>query len=707
MGRTKLFLSLGRFRAPGLVACLLGVTVLAGCGRKDGEVDSTGPVFAAWESAEVASATVQAPFSKEAFRAELVRVLSLGSMVARHAGMAEAAVAVPTDSLEAAMDVVMDMEVAFRDLDLPILLLLRWVESEPGSAVQWMARQPQTDRFVLVIENVFFNWTLNDPEKALALAQVHGDRGFRYVAVTSSISALGRIDPEAARLQTGRLAALLQKAPRMDPIALITRRDPDAAWRQIQQDWAGGNKDFRSWQSFFDVLAETDPRRAVALLSELPDEGLANMAAIAAYGSWANKDPWAALEAAGRISDQGRVYAVVMQVIETASKTDPQRGLDMASSIEDPGQRRQAILRAVRSLDAVDPASALAAIAGLTDVISRQAAYEQFLPTMAASDPDGTIAWIQSNLDGQVQARTLVAVLANESTRDPESAARRIDQVPPGQYRTNAIGQVVRVWAEKDPLGAFRWASGLDSESDRNQALSSLAPVMTRKDVDQAMVLASEMPPGQSRDMFEHQVAMQLALEDPETALDWTNRIVTPNTRRQATGNVLYQWAQQDPQSAFLHAMAEADPEARDNYVSRVASAWANQDPEAAVETLAAFSDRGIEPHLFSGALSQWIHSDEARASDWLKSEAPPGVKDQGLAMLVGTRLQHNAPAAVADALQIGSEAQRRQALRQILAWSQHFDPAFGQSLLQDGSRLPAADRADLQREFGDRLGGG
>ena len=298
-------------------------------------------------------------------------------------------------------------------------------------------------------------------------------------------------------------------------------------------------------------------------------------------------------------------------------------------------------------------------------------------------------------------------MLSIEAGRDPAGAARRIDQIPPGQYRANALSQVAQAWAEKDPSGAFTWATSLPSESDRSQAISSLAPILTRKDVDQAMALAAQMVPGQTRDILEHQVAMQLALEDPQAALQWANRITTPATRNQAMGNVLSQWAQRDPETAFFHAISEPDPTARNTNLMRVASAWANQDPEAAVETLAAFSDRGIEPHLFSGALSQWIHSDELRASDWLKNEAPGGVRDQGLAMLVGARLQHDAPAALSDALQIGNPPQRKQALRQILAWSQHFDPVFGQALLGENSSLPADERADLQREFGERLGGG
>jgi hypothetical protein len=174
--------------------------------------------------------------------------------------------------------------------------------------------------------------------------------------------------------------------------------------------------------------------------------------------------------------------------------------------------------------------------------------------------------------------------------------------------------------------------------------------------------------------------------------------------RRQAAGNVLYQWAQSDPEAAFLYAMAESDPSARDNHVSRVASAWANQDPEAAVETLAAFSDRGLPPHLYSGALGQWIHSDEARASDWLVTEAPVEVRDQGLSMLVGVRLQHDAPSAVIDALQISNSPQRHQALRQILAWSQQYDPAFGLALLRRDSALSSEDRVALEREFSSRL---
>ena len=109
---------------PGSVACLLGATLLSGCGHKNAAVESSDSVVSARESPEVTSATEETPFSAEVLRAELARVLSLETIIARHAGMAEVAVAVPTDSMEAAMDVVMGMEIPFRDLDLPILVLV-------------------------------------------------------------------------------------------------------------------------------------------------------------------------------------------------------------------------------------------------------------------------------------------------------------------------------------------------------------------------------------------------------------------------------------------------------------------------------------------------------------------------------------------------------------------------------------------------------
>ncbi len=679
---------------------------MVGCGS-DGK--ETSPVAQRVELEEGSSSgpeSTGSTFSVDSFEASVTEVLGIESMVERYRKIAELAADVPGDSIATAMARLAARDLEFRYLDLPIMILLRWMELDPEAGMFWMTGQEMDERFTVIVHNVFFNWALNDASAAISIAKRQTHEGLRHLALASTLQALDRIDPERARAETERLMGLLADDRRIDPIALLTRSNPDAAWQSLQSDWARGKKSHQNWQSFFSVLAETEPRRAHQLLSELPDENLLTGAGLAVFGSWARTDPWAALAAASEFRDRDRVHTMVMRVIESSSKGDPLRGLVLADSIDDRNMRRQAVSRTIQFLNADLPGPALASIAALRDSQSRQMAYDQFLPRMAEVDPNGAIDWIERNLDGPSGARSLLAVISSQAGKDPQLASAWIDRLPPGQYRSRAFSQLTRTWADRDAGQAYKWASGLPRGGDRDLAMAALAPVLVRQDIEQAIGLVSEMSSGRARDAFEHQIAMQMALEDPESALGWVEQIEGEKMRRQVAGTVLYQWAQSDPEAAFLHAMADSDLSSRDSQVARVASAWANQDPEAAVETLAAFSDRGLPPYLYSGALGQWIHSDEERAADWLMTDAPVGVKDQGLTMLVGVRLQHDAPSAVGDALQISNSPQRRQALRQILAWSQQYDPAFGLGLLRSDSALSSEDRAALEREFSNRLAG-
>lgn len=644
------------------------------------------------------------PYDRLRFLDDVERVLALESQVDRYGQFARVALSVPMADYSDAMDAVMARGIPFRHLDFPIYMLIRWMEVDAEAGADWMAVQPMTESFSIVVENVFFNWGLNHPSRALAIAERTGDAGFRLLAVDSTLRAMERSDSERARAEAQRLEDLLREAPRMDSIALLTRLDPDAAWEKLNQAWTGGEHNHRPWRSFFEVLAERDPQRAASLLLSLPDDSLRMGMGMAVFGLWAKTDPHRALAEAMRFPDLHQSHAVIMEVIESASKADPIQGLALARTVNDPNQRRQAISRAVQFLDPNRPDASLASIGELEEASARQMAYDQFLPRMAAMDPEGTYTWMQANLDGSNLARTMVSVVSAQAQRDPVQAASWADRLPPGQFRSRALQQVARIWADQDPVEAFIWASDLPNGSDRERAVSSLAPALARADVDRAIRLASEMPSGEARAVLEQQVALQLATDDPVAAMVWTQGLAAGDARNRAASGVLYQWARKDPESAFMFAVSEADPRIRNDHLSRVASTWASQDPEAAVKTLAAFSDRALEPYLFNGALSQWINTNEHDASSWLMTKAPGDVRDQGLSMLVQERLQHDAPAALADAMQIRGEDQRRQALRQILAWSQHFDPAFGQALLRDDSALPYADRAALQDEFGGRL---
>ena len=704
MGRTTKSILRNHLLWWGTSIAVAGGLLLVGCGP-DGEETST-----VVETVELDAGSGPEPestasaFSLDSFEASVTEVLGIESMVGRYRRMAELAAEVPDDSIGTAMARLAARDLAFRYLDFPIMVLLRWMELDPEAGMTWVAGQEMDERLTVIVHNVFFNWALNDASAAISIAKRQADEGLRHLALTSTLQALDRIDTEWARTESERLIGLLGDDRRIDPIALLTRSNPQAAWQSLQSDWARGEKNHQNWQSFFAVLAETEPRRAHQLLSELPDENLLTGAGLAVFGTWARTDPWAALAAASQFRDRDRVHSMVMRVIESSSKGDPLQGLVLADSIDDRNIQRQAVSRTIQFLNADSPGPALASIAALRDSQSRQMAYDQFLPRMAEVDPTGAIDWIDRNLDGPSGARSLLAVISSQAGKDPQLASAWIDRLPPGQYRSRAFSQLTRTWADRDAVQAYEWASGLPRGGDRDLALAALAPVLARKDIEQAMGLVSEMPSGRAREAFEHQIAMQMALEDPEAALGWVGQIEGGNMRRQIAGTVLYQWAQSDPEAAFLYAMADSDLSSRDNQVARVASAWANQDPEAAVETLAAFSDRGLPPHLYSGALGQWIHSDEERASDWLVREAPVGVRDQGLVMLVGVRLQHDAPSAVADALQISNSPQRRQALRQILSWSQQYDPAFGLGLLRSDSALSSEDRAALESEFNSRL---
>ncbi len=690
-----------------LGALLFILAGYSGCRPRGGDRNPSGSTEVTVEPRPgTAEDQAAGPYSRATFLSSLEEALALDSQIERYGRFAELALALPAGSYPETMDAMMAQDIAFRHLDLPIYLLIRWMEIDAEAGARWMAVQPMTESFSIVVENVFFNWGLNQPRKALALAERTGDAGFRLLAVDSALRALKRRDPERARAEEQRLEGMLREAPRMDSIALLTRLDPDAAWRQLNQAWTGGEKRHRSWRSFFEVLAESDPRRALSLLSDLPDDSLEIGMGMAVFGVWAKTDPQGALIEAMRYPDPYRSNAVVMEVIESVSEVDPTRGLALAGTIEDPNLRRQAVSRAIQNLDPNQPGVSLASIGQLQDASYRQMAYSQFLPRLAMNDPEGTFAWMQANLDGRSLAQAMVSVASSQAQVDPARAASWIDQLPPGQYRSRTLQQVARIWADQDPMDAFTWAISLPNAGDRARAVGSLAPALARADVNQAMLLAAEMEPGQDRAALENQVAQYLAREDPVAAMEWTLGIPGVESRDRATNLVLYEWARQDPESAFQFAMSETDSRSRNNHLSRVASTWASQDPEAAVETLAAFSDRGLEPYLFNGALSQWINGDQDGASSWLMHEAPAAVRDQGLAMLVEERLQHDAPAAVADAVQIGGEEQRRQALRQILAWSQYFDPAFGRALLQNDSTLSFEDRIALENEFGERLDG-
>lgn len=350
----------------------------------------------------------------------------------------------------------------------------------------------------------------------------------------------------------------------------------------------------------FELLAESDPDRLLALAERLPT-ALARDARRAVLMTLAETDPVAALARADEWLPPGQNHeSTVASIAQIYGRENPEAALSWARALEPPNQA--ALTAVLQGIAQVDFDRAVDAILADADRSEQTVGMPFGLALMFMMSPSG-----DSNFGR----------LANRLAGSDVPIAR------------NMLANVLSRWANSDFDTALGWATA-NAERLDTSAFQSLAQQVARESPDLAIETLGRVPASQQQGWIEG-VARGLAQTDIDRALNFLERYRGQPAFDNAVTTVVMLAAMADPVRASRLVETLTDSPRAMSAASMVASQWAAQDPQAAIAWAQTLDDEQARGNSLQTIAGTWAQSDADAARSWLLRMPSGATRDSAI----------------------------------------------------------------------------
>ena len=304
-------------------------------------------------------------------------------------------------------------------------LVRMWAKADVHAAVDWARAQPSARQRSDLVAQAAEVLASVSPLEALQIAADLEPHKRRQVS-NKAFQAWGREDPP------GALAALNDLAPEQS-IGSI-RRGLVAAWSGVDPEGAFGwavsqprSQDYE-WliETPLQILAQTSPRRAMALVDELDVDTRRNITG-GILEVWSQADP----QAAAAWIDAGSLFepVAVKAVVVNYARLDAEAAFDWVTTLPSDVQR-STIPDLMQSVvdDSVPIARRL--LERIDDRTARRNAAGPLVARWVASDPEAAVQWIADEEDSRTRSRLYSTAFQNWSRFDREGAVAAAQDLP-------------------------------------------------------------------------------------------------------------------------------------------------------------------------------------------------------------------------------------------------------------------------------------
>ena len=356
-------------------------------------------------------------------------------------------------------------------------LVHMWAKADAQAAVDWTLAQPPSRQRSALVAYAAEALSSASPLEALRIAADLAPHLRRRVS-NKAFLAWGREDP------AGALAALEDLAPEQS-IGSI-RRGLLAAWSGVDPEAAFGwavsqprSQDYE-WllETPLQILAQTSPRRAMALVDELDNDTRRNITG-GILQVWSEADPQAAAAwiDAGSLFDRDAVKAVVVNY----AMLDAEAAFDWVTTLPSDVQRSTIpdLMRTVVD-DSVPIARRL--LERIDDPTVRRKATEPLVARWVQSDPEVAVQWVADEKDSRTRSRLYSAAFQNWSRFDREGAIAAAQNLPVSSRNDATMAMMTQAMFAKDTEFVERLFGDLQGRQVRRNAARMIVRYL--QDVD-------------------------------------------------------------------------------------------------------------------------------------------------------------------------------------------------------------------------------
>lgn len=442
------------------------------------------------------------------------------------------------------------------DAELRGILLQRWVDLDPSSALAHVMKERDSDTRAGGIAWMIARWGENSLPEALVWMESLKPGPEHNAAAAALAPILARSDRAAA----------------VELIASLPQGEAHVPVSQVFRDWAideagaafdattnlVGTARFAALDAVLHIVAAADPAKAVALWESLPAsrERADLLPTVARH--YAQIDAHAATEwAAANALGLGGAQAVGEAFVEWAH-VDPAAACQWADSYGSVAQRDALYGNAASALAGSVPLAAIAMAQAVSSGDERRELLRSTADVWRRSDSQSFWTWLFEQRDGDTIAAVVPVAVDEIAASDPAHAATWVEHMPSGEVQAAAVAQLVSVWSATDPAECVSWALGYMEQGEaRTQALGSSLATMLESAPARLDAVVSSISDEPERDSAVLFAVERSASRHPERALQLAEAIRDPVTRTLAL------------QQAFMALRAVA-PSNADAWLDRV-----------------------------------------------------------------------------------------------------------------------------------------
>ena len=485
----------------------------------------------------------------------------------------------------ASHDPLLALEIADRYPEMPwfakqALTLL--AEIDPEAAFERAGERFRNGRLGFnAMEDISKKWAAVDSEAALAKIQAFtGPTADRNKLLKSALLSMLTEHPEAVERHMDKMPTSQLRFEVFSALAeRNARENPQAA-----MEWAvalpEGSE--RKVALFAAISAASDgaPERVIELLNET---GWDNLSAATAQSD--QRIEWGKSSELFGSSNFGGLAGLAVKALTQIAKTDPKRALALVSNLpgagygSDNSPRFNALTSIGREWfntapqEFFDwlPSAPKSAMTQLTETVVSNATGEQLdwmlenrpqfasdsltstfeerlAQRMIQQDPASALA-VADKVNGQAQDYALLSATLSKANEDMAEALPLLDTIPPGNFRNIAVSQLVRLMGNTSFEDASAWFGQLDEADLSPDAYGAMTEVWYGADPAAVAEWILDMPPGDIRDKSATTLAKQLLRgEEPDypAAAAWVGMIQSESEQDWVKKSVYHQWMKED-----------------------------------------------------------------------------------------------------------------------------------------------------------------
>jgi hypothetical protein len=581
---------------------------------------------------------------------------------------------------------------------------------------------------------LFERWALVDPAASIAFVTACKSRSFQKTAAASCYGALGKVDPERALMEFGKLPkGEVREAASMALVSILSDTDPSAACDLIEKESnPGGFSDYYT-SRIFASWAKSDPKAAAARLESMAKDRVGERSAGELAASWAQKDPEAALTWAKSLKGDWKTHSasevykvmaredpqiawaklqgepghlrgkIVGGILEIVADEDPKKAMSMLMSLENKSELRIATGSFLDGLNWNDSRLAFEVIDQVKDPATRRENLSQQLYYAAWTSPDLLREQI-AKLSDREKIDTSESVIRGLVVSDPKAAESYFLALPEAQRSTWMLERMMENYANLDPQKAFGFATSLQNPQEQTAAVNGLFEKWSEDDPEAAAEGWKKLPAGQSRLEALDNLANSWSSSDPEAAKAWADSL-SGTERTRALAAVLPAMAKDNPVAASsqLAALIASPPDGMGKNLASAAATlagqWAGDNPAAAAKWAAALPAGSSRDDGLEAVSRSWSQYDAIATAQWLGTIEAGSSRDAAIRPLVSQIRKTDPNTAFSWAASISDENDRLNQLRSTLRSWRGSDLKSARAAF-DNAPLSEKERTSLSKEL-------